>query len=74
VSLLAESAGKDVDYREIYDRVHGKDFLAGHGSEGYRANVRTFIKRIRKKFRDVDADFDQIENHAGFGYRWMAQK
>jgi len=74
VSLLAESAGKDVGYREIYDRVHGKDFFAGHGSEGYRANVRTFIKRIRKKFRDVDADFDQIENHAGFGYRWMEQK
>ena len=74
VSLLAESAGKDVGYREIYDLVHGEGFFAGHGSEGYRANVRTFIKRIRQKFRDVDADFDQIENHAGFGYRWMAQK
>jgi two-component system response regulator ChvI len=72
VSLLAESAGKDVSYREIYDLVHGKDFVAGHGSEGYRANVRTFIKRIRKKFRYVDADFNQIENYAGFGYRWLA--
>jgi two-component system, OmpR family, response regulator ChvI len=68
--LLAEKAGQDVGYRDIYDLVHGKDFVAGHGAEGYRANVRTFIKRIRKKFRDSDPDFDHIRNYAGFGYRW----
>jgi two-component system, OmpR family, response regulator ChvI len=72
LTLLAEQAGQDIGYREIYDLVHGKDFIAGHGSEGYRANVRTFIKRIRKKFRDVDPSFDHIENYAGFGYRWTA--
>jgi two-component system, OmpR family, response regulator ChvI len=72
LALLAENAGEDVGYREIYDLVHGKDFVAGHGAEGYRANVRTFIKRIRKKFRDVDPGFDHIENYAGFGYRWTA--
>ena len=73
LTLLAEKAGQDVGYREIYDLVHGKNFIAGHGSEGYRANVRTFIKRIRKKFRDVDPGFDHIENYAGFGYRWTAE-
>jgi two-component system, OmpR family, response regulator ChvI len=73
VTLLAERAGRDVGYREIYDLVHGKDFVAGQGSEGYRANVRTFIKRIRKKFRDVDPGFDHIENYASFGYRWTAE-
>src|SRR6185437_14403128 len=72
VALLALRTGEDVSYREIYDLVHGKDFVAGYGTEGYRANVRTFIKRIRKKFRDVDPDFDQIHNYAGFGYRWIA--
>ena len=72
LTLLAGNAGEDVGYREIYDLVHGKDFVAGHGAEGYRANVRTFIKRIRKKFRDVDPGFDHIENYAGFGYRWIA--
>lgn len=72
LTLLAENAGEDVGYREIYDLVHGKDFIAGHGAEGYRANVRTFIKRIRKKFRDVDRGFDHIQNYAGFGYRWTA--
>jgi len=73
VTLLAEKAGQDVGYREIYDLVHGKDFIAGHGSEGYRANVRTFIKRIRNKFRDVDPGFDHIGNYASFGYRWAAE-
>jgi len=70
VSQLALKPGEDLSYRELYDLVHGKDFLAGSGTEGYRANVRTFIKRIRKKFRDVDTEFDQIHNYAGFGYRW----
>jgi two-component system response regulator ChvI len=74
VTLLAEKVEQDVGYREIYDLVHGKDFIAGHGSEGYRANVRTFIKRIRKKFRDVDPDFDHVENYPGFGYRWTARE
>ncbi|HVJ51364.1 MAG TPA: response regulator transcription factor [Aliidongia sp.] len=69
--LLAERSGQDVPYRDIYDLVHGKDFIAGYGVEGYRANVRTFIKRIRKKFRDADSDFDHIGNYAGFGYRWV---
>lgn len=73
VALLAMRTGEDVSYRELYDLVHGKDFIAGYGSEGFRANVRTFIKRIRKKFRDVDANFDHIENYAGFGYRWTAE-
>ncbi|MBV8937370.1 MAG: response regulator transcription factor [Alphaproteobacteria bacterium] len=73
LTLLAEKAGQDIGYREIYDLVHGKNFIAGHGSEGYRANVRTFIKRIRKKFRDVDPGFNHIENYAGFGYRWTAE-
>jgi len=72
VALLTLRTGEDVSYREIYDLVHGKNFVAGYGQDGYRANVRTFIKRIRKKFRDVDGEFDQIHNYAGFGYRWIA--
>ncbi|HUB95161.1 MAG TPA: response regulator transcription factor [Stellaceae bacterium] len=72
VALLVLRAGEDVGYRELYDLVHGKNFVAGYGDEGYRTNVRTFIKRIRKKFRDVDGDFDNIHNYAGFGYRWVA--
>jgi two-component system response regulator ChvI len=59
-----------VRYRDIYDLVRGEGFTAGVGPEGYRANVRTFIKRIRQKFREIDERFDSIENYPGFGYRW----
>src|SRR5579864_7114197 len=71
VSHLALKPGEDVSYRELYDLVHGKDFLAGTGADGYRANVRTFIKRIRRKFKELDPNFDEIHNYAGFGYRWI---
>ncbi len=70
---LTDRAGTDVPYRDIYDLVHGQGFIAGSGAEGYRANVRTFIKRIRKKFREIDDTFDHIENYPGFGYRWRSE-
>ncbi len=73
VRLLAGRAGENVSYREIYDLVRGTGFIAGYGAVGYRANVRAFIKRIRQKFREVDAHFDGIENYPGFGYRWSGQ-
>ena len=70
VSYLVQRNGRDVGYRELYDLVRGGGFAAGAGPEGYRANVRTFIRRIRRKFRDIDDGFEQIENFPGFGYRW----
>ncbi|MCW2241645.1 response regulator transcription factor [Azospirillum canadense] len=70
IALLATRPEGDVSYRELYDLVHGQGFMAGYGNNGYRANVRAFIKRIRAKFRAVDAEFDGIANYPGFGYRW----
>lgn len=70
VQLLAQRIGRDVGYREIYDVVRGVGFEAGQGPDGYRANVRAMVKRIRQKFRDIDAEFDAIETYPGFGYRW----
>ncbi len=70
VRRLATQVGQDLPYRQIYDLVHGKGFISGYGGEGYRSNVRSFIKRIRRKFRQVDDGFRQIENYPGFGYRW----
>ncbi|MGQ9367455.1 response regulator transcription factor [Azospirillum sp. ST 5-10] len=70
VRLMATRPDEDVSYRDIYDLVHGKGFMAGYGPSGYRANVRAFIKRIRQKFRSIDETFDCIENYPGFGYRW----
>lgn len=73
IAQLAMRPGEDISYRELYDLVHGKDFIAGFGNEGYRTNVRTFIKRIRRKFRALDSTFDCIENYARFGYRWTTR-
>jgi len=70
VYCLVSQEGGDVSYRQIYDIVRGKDFVAGYGPEGFRANVRSFIKRIRKKFREIDSEFEGIENYPGYGYRW----
>lgn len=73
VERLADRVGEDVRYRDLYDLVHGSGFIAGQGDEGFRGNVRTFIKRIRQKFKEIDSDFDAIENYPGFGYRWRQE-
>jgi two-component system, OmpR family, response regulator ChvI len=70
VHLLASNVGHYVTYRAIYDRLHYEGFIAGSGTDGYRGNVRSVIKRIRNKFRSLDPTFDEIENYSGFGYCW----
>ena len=66
VYLLASNVGRYVTYRAIYDRLHYEGFIA----DGYRANVRSAIRRIRNKFRSIDPTFDKIENYSSFGYCW----
>jgi two-component system, OmpR family, response regulator ChvI len=70
VHLLASNEGRYVTYRAVYDRLRHEGFIAGDGPDGYRANVRSAIKRIRNKLRALDPTFDEIENYAGFGYCW----
>jgi two-component system, OmpR family, response regulator ChvI len=70
VHLLASKAGSFVTYRSVYDRLRHEGFIAGYGADGYRANVRSAIKRLRNKFRALDPTFEEIENYTGFGYCW----
>jgi two-component system, OmpR family, response regulator ChvI len=70
LQTLAETPKRDFSYRDIYDIVRGRGFVAGWGEEGYRVNVRSFIKRIRQKFRAIDDTFDSIKNYSGYGYYW----
>ncbi|WP_416898986.1 MAG: response regulator transcription factor [Minwuia sp.] len=70
VHHLAARQGRDCRYRELYDLVRGEGFHAGAGEDGFRTNVRSMIKRVRRKFENLDADFAEIENYPGFGYRW----
>ncbi len=71
VLRLAAAAGRDVGYRQLYDVIKGEGFVAGTGEDGYRANVRAMIKRIRRKFEDIDPGFDALGTYPGFGYRWQ---
>lgn len=73
VQLLVDRAGQDASYRDIYDTVKGVGFIAGTGTDGYRANVRAMVKRIRQKFKEADKSFSAIHNYPGFGYRWIAE-
>ena len=73
VYLLASRSGEYVTYRAVYDCVHGVGFVAGSGENGFRANVRSSIKRIRIKFRAVDHRFHEIENFAAVGYCWRQE-
>jgi len=70
VHLLVSNAGRQISYRAIYDAVHYEGFIAGAGAAGYRTNVRSVIKRIRRKFLELDPAFVEIGNSAGVGYCW----
>jgi DNA-binding response OmpR family regulator len=70
VELLASRPGHFFTYRAIYDRLRHEGFVAGEGPNGYWANVRSAIKRIRGKFRAFDPAFEEIQNYTGFGYGW----
>jgi len=70
VHLLVSKAGSFVTYRAAYDRLRFEGFIAGDGNDGFRANVRSAVKRIRNRFRACDPTFDEIENYTGFGYCW----
>ena len=70
INLLAGSQGGHVTYREIYDTLHYRGFVAGCGENGYKTNVRSAIKRIRRKFEAFDPTFERIQNYTSFGYLW----
>jgi len=73
VHQMASNADRDMSHRKIYDTVRGEGFIAGDGADGYRSNVRTFIKRIRQKFSEADEGFNRIATYSGFGYRWLGE-
>ena len=70
IELLASRPGQYFTYRAIYDRLRHEGFVSGRGPNGYWANVRSAIKRIRNKFRAFDPTFQEIESYTAFGYRW----
>jgi DNA-binding response OmpR family regulator len=71
VKLFVDNIGDWLTYRKVYDVVHYSGFTAGWGCEGYRTNVRSIIKRMRRKFMIIDPAWNMIENYSGYGYRWV---
>ena len=59
VAFLASLEGQPATYRAIYDVAHYSGFVAGTGERGYETNVRSLMKRIRRKFLSVDPGFAQ---------------
>ena len=51
--MLAASVGEHATYRALYDCVHRAGFIAGAGDNGFRTNVRSAMRRIRDKFREI---------------------
>jgi two-component system, OmpR family, response regulator ChvI len=72
VARLMAHIGEPQTYRAIYDTAHYEGFVAGSGERGYTTNVRSIMKRIRRKFLAVDPGFAEIENVQRVGYRWRA--
>jgi hypothetical protein len=70
VVRLVSQKGEPLTYRAIYDTAHYEGFVAGSGAHGFNTNVRSIMKRIRKKFLAVDPAFSKIKNEGRVGYRW----
>ena len=62
VVRLVSHKGEPQTYRALYDTAHYAGFVAGSGEHGYYTNVRSLMKRIRRKFLAVDSGFSEIRN------------
>lgn len=76
--LLARNMGEAMTYRKLYDAIKGRpNLIAGDGATGFHSNVRTCIKRIRVKFREIDPTCDPhalIATYSCVGYYWVGEK
>jgi two-component system response regulator ChvI len=64
LGALARNRGTVLARERLLDIARGEDAVVTDRT------VDTFIKRLRKKIRDVDASFDEIETVFGVGYRY----
>jgi DNA-binding response OmpR family regulator len=64
LGALARHRGSVLAREQLLDLARGDDAVVTDRT------VDTFVKRLRKKIRDVDAAFDEIETVFGVGYRY----
>ena len=64
LGALAQHRGLVLSRDRLLDHARGGDVVVTDRT------VDTFIKRLRKKIREVDPAFDEIETVFGVGYRY----
>jgi DNA-binding response OmpR family regulator len=64
LAVLARNQGRVLSRERLLESARGDDATVTDRT------VDTFIKRLRKKLRDADATFDEIETVIGVGYRY----
>jgi len=64
LSALVQRRGRVLSREQLLDLARGDDAVVTDRT------VDTFIKRIRKKLRDAEPSFDEIETVIGVGYRY----
>ena len=73
VVRLVSHKGEPQTCRALYDVAHFAGFVAGSGERGYYTNVRSLMKRVRRKFLAIDSGFSEIRNLPNVGYLWRGR-
>ncbi|NDG04516.1 MAG: DNA-binding response regulator, partial [Alphaproteobacteria bacterium] len=64
VKTLAQRPGHVKNRDQLMDSAYGENIYVDDRT------IDSHVKRLRKKFREVDTDFSQIETLYGVGYRY----
>ena len=64
LEIFAKRPGIVFSRAQLLDRVRGDDTFVAERI------IDTYVRRLRRKFEAIDADFEQIETVIGAGYRW----
>ena len=67
VKALAQRPGHVKNRDQLMDMAYGENIYVDDRT------IDSHIKRVRKKFKDVDDDFSQIETLYGVGYRYKEE-
>jgi two-component system response regulator ChvI len=68
VKALAQRPGHVKNRDQLIDLAYGENIYVDDRT------IDSHIKRVRKKFKDIDDDFNQIETLYGVGYRYKEEE
>ena len=64
VEALSHRPGVVLSRAQLLDRIRGDDSVVAERL------VDTYVRRLRRKFEELDGAFEEIETVVGAGYRW----